>query len=105
MDIFPCFSARPRRSYQCNRCGLLLGSPQMGHACSNSLLIGKLIKALREQAGLNQRDLATRIGVSHVTVGNWERGDRVPTLEHAEKLMPACTKALGKEDSTPVAHP
>jgi transcriptional regulator with XRE-family HTH domain len=39
---------------------------------------GTEIRAARERAGLTQGELATRVGVSLRTVGNWERGETVP---------------------------
>lgn len=38
----------------------------------------KTIRQLREAAGLTQLDLANRIGVTPVTVYNWERGRYEP---------------------------
>lgn len=50
----------------------------------------KRIKELRKAAGLSQEQLAARAGLTHVTVGNAEKGNRV-TITTATKLA----KALG----------
>lgn len=42
------------------------------------MINGTEIRAARERAGLTQGELATRVGVSLRTVGNWERGETVP---------------------------
>lgn len=42
------------------------------------MITGPEIRAARERAGLPQGELATRVGVSLRTVGNWERGETVP---------------------------
>lgn len=42
------------------------------------MINGNEIRAARERAGLTQGELATRVGVSLRTVGNWERGETVP---------------------------
>lgn len=41
-------------------------------------ITGEQIKEGRERLHLTQQELATQVGVSMRTVGNWERGDSVP---------------------------
>jgi transcriptional regulator with XRE-family HTH domain len=56
------------------------------------LLIENLLLALRDRrraAGLSLRDVATRIGVSHVTLDNYERGMRTPSLDLLERYAEA----------------
>ena len=48
-------------------------------------------KALRISAGLTQKELADKLGVSQVSVWQWESGDNLP---RADKL-PAIAAALG----------
>ena len=39
------------------------------------------VKALRERFGLSREDLASRLGISHMTVYRWETGkSRIPSL-------------------------
>lgn len=40
--------------------------------------IGSRITALREKAGWSQRKLAELLGVSHVSIQNWEKGSSIP---------------------------
>ena len=44
------------------------------------------MKAARVNAGFTQRDVAKALGVSSVTICNWERGDNSPTLYQAFRL-------------------
>ena len=43
-------------------------------------------KQLREPAGLSQRELGERIGVSGPAVAMWESGENRPSLTNLEKL-------------------
>ncbi len=49
--------------------------------------IGLLIKKLRSEKGLTQKDFAERLHVSDKTVSKWERGDGYPDIE---MLKPIC---------------
>ena len=42
--------------------------------------IGGLIRRLRQERGLTQRQLAERMGISDKTVSKWERGMGCPDL-------------------------
>lgn len=46
------------------------------------------IAALREQAGLTQRELALAVGVTETTIANWERGRS--GLDWIERLIRLC---------------
>lgn len=35
----------------------------------------------KRHGGLTQKELAEKVGVSDITVGNWERGRTVPSIE------------------------
>ncbi len=50
--------------------------------------IGSRIRKYREQAGLSQKELAQRIGVSNSRVSNWEQGVNRPD---ADILASLCT--------------
>ena len=44
------------------------------------------IKQLREAAGMSQRELRERIGISGPAVAMWESGENRPSLTNLEKL-------------------
>jgi transcriptional regulator with XRE-family HTH domain len=46
------------------------------------------IAALREKAGLTQRELALAVGVTETTIANWERGRS--GLDWIERLIRLC---------------
>ena len=48
--------------------------------------IQKAIKELRKQYNMSQSDLADALGVSNVTVSNWENGKSVPRYQHIAKM-------------------
>lgn len=48
-----------------------------------STVNGAQIREARERAGLTQQELATRLGVTLRTIGNWERGATVPKNRQA----------------------
>lgn len=48
--------------------------------------IGRMISKLRMEKGLNQRELASLLGVSNGAIGMWETGKRQPDLENIKKI-------------------
>ncbi len=48
--------------------------------------IGKMISKIRIEKGLNQRELASLLGVSNGAVGMWETGKRQPDLDTIKKI-------------------
>lgn len=44
------------------------------------------LKALRVNAGLNQRTAANQIGVTPETLSSWERGSTFPNVPQIEKI-------------------
>lgn len=52
--------------------------------------IGTLIKRVREKLGYTQQQLSKAVGVSHVTISQWESGVTSPKA----KYIPALAKAL-----------
>jgi transcriptional regulator with XRE-family HTH domain len=48
--------------------------------------LGKIIKIGRINAGMGQKDLGEALGVGIVTVSNWERGIRKPSLNQLSLL-------------------
>ena len=54
--------------------------------------IGECIKEAREQTGNSQEDLASKIGVSRVTVSGWERG--ILKKGPAPEILPILAETL-----------
>lgn len=52
-------------------------------------LIGKYIKDYRKERGWTQEELAQKSGMSKISIGNYERGDRCPTLDNLQKIADA----------------
>ena len=52
---------------------------------------GEQLRAMREAAGLSQRDLASRLGIHHSNIGYWERSGQPPRSD----LLAAMAEALG----------
>lgn len=48
--------------------------------------IGTRIRTMRMSRGLNQTELASRIGVSRSAIGMWENNERLPDLDTIEAL-------------------
>ena len=51
---------------------------------------GDLLHEARRRAGLSQADLARRAGRPISSIGRWERGEVVPSLETLRELVRAC---------------
>lgn len=47
---------------------------------------GRRIRALREEAGLSQKQLADKLFVSPAAVGNWEQNSRIPSGKSILKM-------------------
>lgn len=58
------------------------------------------LKAIRTKKGITQKSLGTSLGVTPVTVGNWERGIRQPSfsllLKIADILETSTDALLGR---------
>jgi len=54
---------------------------------------GGLLKALREQAGLSQSELADLVGASQVAIARWETSQAVP--RDAARVIEALCRAIG----------
>ena len=46
----------------------------------------RTIRAWRLERGMTQEQLADAVGVSHISVGNWDNGRAEPTSRQLEKL-------------------
>lgn len=53
------------------------------------LEIGNLIKKERIKQGLSVEQLAESIGVSGRSISYWEKGQKIPTLLYADKVLKA----------------
>ena len=42
--------------------------------------VGKRLRALREEKNITQEELGKILGTSHVTIGRYENGERIPKL-------------------------
>lgn len=51
---------------------------------------GELVRTLRRQAGLTQRELARRTGRPQPMIARWERGHDMPRLDSLVGLARAC---------------
>lgn len=45
------------------------------------------IKTRRTALGMTQEDLAEKLGVSHITVSRWERGDTLPSPKNVKGMI------------------
>ncbi len=51
-----------------------------------AVALGGVIRRVRQQAWLSQRQLATQLGLSRSAISRWESGRRFPTISHLERL-------------------
>jgi len=56
--------------------------------------IGYRIAIAREEAGLNQKELAERLGISQATLSNYEKGKRRIYLPQLQKIAEALGRPL-----------
>ncbi len=54
----------------------------------------EIVRTLREQAGLSQRELAGRAGTSQPAIARYERGVSTPSWETLERLADACGRRI-----------
>lgn len=66
-----------------------LPNPVVISASLLAMEIGDRIRRARNAAGLSQRELASAIGVTHGTVGQWESHGKRPTRENLQKVAKA----------------
>ena len=63
--------------------------------------------ALRERAGLTQRELAALLGVSERAIGRWEAGESYPGTHHLQQLIARHLErgafGVGREDEEAAA--
>ena len=54
------------------------------------MVSGDLLREARRRAGLSQIELARRAGKPTSSIGRWERGEVLPSLETLRDLVRAC---------------
>src|SRR3954454_22780709 len=52
--------------------------------------VGRLVRDVRQDAGLTQTALADAIGTKQSVVSRWENGDDTPRLETLVRILRAC---------------
>jgi transcriptional regulator with XRE-family HTH domain len=50
------------------------------------MTIGDKIKDIRKQKGMTQKELAKRVGISEMSMVNYEKNRRVPTIEIVKRI-------------------
>lgn len=55
----------------------------------NDRELGAALRKLREDAGLNTRTMAARVGVSNANISHWETGNRLVPLERLTTILDA----------------
>ncbi|WP_352402780.1 helix-turn-helix transcriptional regulator [Pyramidobacter sp.] len=73
-------------------------------------MLKDLLRQLRKDKGLNQIDLAQRVGVSIDSVRRWEAGKREPRLGELEKIalvleVPVTSLVMGREENKNTPSP
>lgn len=53
-------------------------------------MIGKMLKKMRTESGMNQVDLANLLSINQTTLSGWERGYREPTFSSIQKIADMC---------------
>lgn len=53
-------------------------------------MIGQVLKHIRKEKNLSQKELASKIHVDQTTLSGWERGYREPNFDDIAKLLKLC---------------
>ena len=53
-------------------------------------MIGQVLKHVRQEKKLSQKELASKIHVDQTTLSGWERGYREPNFDDIVKLLNLC---------------
>lgn len=56
--------------------------------------VGEAIKRSRKEQGLSQLELSQMAGITRVALGNYERGERVPTIDIFARIAAALHKSM-----------
>ncbi|MGE3165180.1 MAG: helix-turn-helix domain-containing protein [Planctomycetota bacterium] len=74
-----------------------LGSAPPAEAAEGSRFSVRSLKAQRRRSGLSQAEYAKLVGVSTLTINNWENGRTRPGKEHLASLVDV--RGLGKREA------
>lgn len=58
-----------------------------GNIGSDNMFLGERLKKLRLEKGLSQQELGDLIGVSKVSISEYENGNRIPLLNNFNELL------------------
>lgn len=58
------------------------------------MVVGRMLRTARRRAGLSQRELASRTGVSQPTIAKIETGAADPRMKTVNRLLRACGQEL-----------
>ena len=61
--------------------------------------VGERLKAIREQQGLSQRELAKRTGVTHATVSLIEQNKVSPSISSLKKILGGLSMSVGDSNA------
>ncbi len=53
-------------------------------------MIGKILRRMRKEKGMNQTELADMLNIDQTTLSGWERGYRQPTYEAIHTIADIC---------------
>lgn len=68
-----------------------------------ALAVGARLRAVREQAGLSQRELARRAGVTNVTISLIEQESHAPSLASLHRILTAIPISMAEFFALPVS--
>ena len=68
-----------------------------------ALAVGARLKSVREQAGLSQRELARRAGVTNVTISLIEQESHAPSLASLHRILTAIPISMAEFFALPVS--
>ena len=57
------------------------------YAMSISIRFGHMVRQARDEQGISQEQLANEIGVSRLSINNYEQGTQSPSLDTAIKIV------------------
>ncbi|WP_421693692.1 helix-turn-helix domain-containing protein [Aestuariivirga sp.] len=80
------------------------GTPSPSRGRASDLAVGARLRAIREAAGLTQRELAKRAGVTNATVSLIEQEAHAPSLASLHRLLSAIPISIADFFALPVSQ-